>query len=268
VKGVPEQRPTDVEAVAADDALLDALAAGRRPTTDDGVAVALAELRSALDASYVAAALPDEVPVVPDKRFVRRGGFVAAAAVTVAVSLTGVAAAVGGDANPIHRVVSEIVGDQNAPDPHAIRAKQLLDQAAALVAAGQARGSITSDERDQAGQLLDLAATDIGRVRDRDDQARDHRRLDGLRATLAALSVRDGETGKEPAEPTETPGAPEPGDDRSSATATPEPSDTHTDSPESRTTSGSGGDGEHSATPTPTPQETSTDSGGDRSGSD
>lgn len=237
--------PTDMTAVTADDALLDALASGSRPT-GDGLAGALADLRTALDTAYADAALPDTIPTPPTRRrLAQRGGFVAAAAVTVAVSLTGVAAAVGGNDNPIQRVFADIVGDRPAPDTFVLHARLLLDQAAALVSSATAQGFVTPADQQHADDLLTRAASDLLRSRDTDESARQGRRLADLRTALAALPV---ETPAPATSPT-----PEPGEDHG-ATATPEA--THEGE-----SGGSGGSSEPSDSST-TGGET-TDGGGD-----
>lgn len=256
--GPTSEQPLDLTAVEADNRLLDTLASGGRPDPADPVAAALADLRGVLDAAYAGSDPLDldrlERPARP--RLARRSGLVAAAAVAVVVSLTGVAAAVGGEANPLQRVVRELVGAP-LPDPYAVHADRALDQAAVVVDAGRARGWVTGQERSRVTGLLALARADARHLRDGDEVASRLHRADALAAALAALPAPTDGTTVRP-EPGETePASPGAGEDRETPSTTPEPAQSR---------SSEGGD---ASTPSPgaTPRETdsavTTTDGGD-----
>ena len=192
------RRGGSLDAIARDDAILDALGRGECPEDSDALAVALSEWRGDLEASPQPVAAGRRLEVL--RRRVGRGVTVAAVASAVGLgSLTGMAAAAthaqpGSALWPIARMV---IPERAESRQAAYHARDWMDRAAAAAA---------EDRRDQAAHYLDQAEHDARRVRG-DDGARELRdRAAELRRQLAASDQDEpAPEGTATAAPTATP---------------------------------------------------------------
>lgn len=227
--------------VARDDLLLDALAAGRAPDSDDPTVALLAAFRTELDA----AVSPVVVPMRPRRRSATFIAIAAAAGLVVGGLTAGVAAS-DRPGEFLYAAHEAIVG-KPAPS-HAEDVTKLLDQASGALA-----------RRDLAGarRLLAQASALLPRVTDATTR-------DALRARLALLQSYA-------VQPTATPSptrTTEPGDDHGGSSGSGSSDDSPTTSPSSDDHSGSGSSGSGSDDDkTPTPSQ-STDNSGHGGGDD
>jgi hypothetical protein len=249
-------RGRSLDAIARDDAFLDALGRGECPEDSDALAVALSEWRGDLEASPLPVAAERRLEVL--RRRVGRGVTVAAVASAVGLgSLTGMAAAAthaqpGSALWPIARMV---IPERAESRQAAYHARDWMDRAAAAAA---------EDRRDQAAHYLDQAEQDARRVRG-DDGARELRdRAAELRRQLAASDqdkpAPEGTATAAPsAEPTATPsesgtgttGTPRDGSTTGPRPMFPRPSESPSPSPSERPSS----DPSRSPEPDPSPSE-------------
>jgi hypothetical protein len=186
--------PDDLAALAADDALVDALGSAKLRPADDGDPVAglLTAWRNELDEAAAAAAVGGLVQTQRWSRARRNtAGFIAG--VVALAATTGVAAAASGPSGPgplgeLHRA---IWGGGSAITPTAhdsattAQVTRILDAVAAGIEAAQAAGGITASERTRRNGQLDDAAALL--APDPAAPAGLRQRLDSLRADLAAL---------------------------------------------------------------------------------
>jgi hypothetical protein len=236
--------------VARDDLLLDALAAGRAPGSDDPTVALLAAFRTDLDA----AVSPVVVPMRPRKRSATLIALAAAAGLVVG-GLTAGAVAVSDKPGELLYSAHEAIVGKPAPT-HAEDVTTLLDQASGALA-----------RRDLAGarRLLAQASALLPRVTDATAR-------DALATRLALLQSYAVEPTPSPTvRPTRTP---EPGDDHGGSSGSGGSDDSPTTSPTSDDHSGSGSSGSGSSgsgsgdTKSPTPSQSSSDSSGHGGGDD
>jgi hypothetical protein len=217
------RRGGSLDAIARDDAILDALGRGECPEDSDALAVALSQWHGDLEADPLPVAREPHLAVL--RRRVGRGVTVAAVASAVGLgSLTGMAAAAthaqpGSALWPIARMV---IPERAESRQAAYYARDWMDRAAAAAA---------GDRRDQAARYLDQAEQDARRVRG-DDGARELRdRAAELRRQLAASgqdepAPEERATAAPPAESSPTPsesGSGSTGTPRGGSTAGPRP---------------------------------------------
>ncbi len=189
----PEPRrpdPADLAAVNADDALVERIARGESAPADtdvDAAGLLLADLRGHLDAEYDASGLADADLPVPSRlgrRHTRRGLVVVSGALAAALSVTGVAAAVGGESNPVRRAISDVFGtgtDQQLQD-----IDRLLARAGSAIATARSAGWMPESRQHDVAALLDRAAALLPSV-GADDRVPRQARITALRAALAEL---------------------------------------------------------------------------------
>lgn len=259
--GLPHQGDGgELLAIAADDDLVTALAAGQ-PVEDDDLAALLTRFRGELEAAYDAgdlATAPIPVPPAGRPRRLRRGAAIGVVTVTVAASLTGVAAAVGGDANPLHRAITRIV--EPRPDRSLHEAQQLLADVEAMASSARARGWITDPDREAILAALDrvlVLVSDDSTARRQPIEAR----VLAVRTLLAGLPSGPK---VEPSDDAEHATAPEPGESQNAST----PDDRGDDGPAGSTEDRSETRSEPSAAPHDTEDSSRTSDGSDDGSSD
>ena len=232
----------DPALVAADAAIMDALAEGRVPDDADQVANLLAAWRSDLDAdagptvvpagtatdapagaiadpgSGATTAEPASAPVVPlrprRRRYSRRL-LAAAAAVVLGMAGLGIAAVNGTPGSPLWALTRVLNPDRVA----VLDARDALDDARAALRAGQPA---------EAARDLDRARAAIARVHDADQARRLRAELDRLSAELAALRTGLGVVPRVTPSPSlpAVPGPPSAGPGGPGATSGPQPGTT------------------------------------------
>ncbi|HVA61869.1 MAG TPA: hypothetical protein VNG13_15240 [Mycobacteriales bacterium] len=190
----PGADPLESVEVRDDAALFDALAAGRTPDGDTTVA-ALARLRGSLDA--VAAARPAPTPIdlgTGPRTLPRRLALVVAGGLGLALSVGGVAAAVGGVgplAGPFAGLHRALIGSPaHAPDRSeqaVARINALLGKVQQQVVAARQAGGISSADRVELSRQLADAAAALPLVSVSDQRAALAARLTGLQQALAQL---------------------------------------------------------------------------------
>lgn len=186
----PTTFPDDLPAIAADDAVFDALAGGALAMTADDAVTLLAEWRDELDAAAGAAPLLAQLPQPPVRwtRTKRHGAAVAAITLALAAS-TGVAAAASGPRGPLGGLNRALFGQPSAtapkPDLIAERVTAMLDGIAVKVASARAAGGITDRDRGELDDALDTAASML--ATDDNPPAALLTRIDALRGQVAEL---------------------------------------------------------------------------------
>jgi hypothetical protein len=185
------EHPDDLSAMAAEDALLDALANGRSGSDDD----ALAGLFSAwvLELDTAVAASTTASPLVPRQRWsrARRGAAGLLAGVVVLGASTGVAAAAGGSHGPLGGLYKLVFGGGSAinktsdVDMVAVRVGTLLQGIKVDVAAATAAGGVSPAQRAKLNARLDSAASML--LADPSPPLALRDQLASLRATVAGL---------------------------------------------------------------------------------
>ncbi|MDQ1703998.1 MAG: hypothetical protein QOF18_364 [Frankiaceae bacterium] len=185
------EHPDDLSAMAAEDALLDALANGRSGSDDD----ALAGLFSAwvLELDTAVAASTTASPLVPRQRWsrARRGAAGLLAGVVVLGASTGVAAAAGGSHGPLGGLYKLVFGGGSAinktsdVDMVAVRVGTLLQGIKVDVAAATAAGGVSPAQRAKLNARLDSAASML--LADPSPPLALRDQLASLRTTVAGL---------------------------------------------------------------------------------
>jgi hypothetical protein len=190
---IPAQQEVDLVSVQRDDTWLGQLGSREVVVGSYGVLELLRELTVEVDNGLpelldrpLPAARPDQAPAVPSTR--RRNGTRAAAALVLAtglVSMTGVAAAVTGDALSPYRHVLSVVRGGDAAHPHAGARAAALDLRVATL-----RGSIASGQIAHAQAKIDaLRASALDLPPNR--RLGVSRHLDALERQLAGASARE-----------------------------------------------------------------------------
>ncbi|MDQ1695476.1 MAG: Anti-sigma-D factor RsdA to sigma factor binding region [Frankiaceae bacterium] len=185
--------PDDLAAVAADDALVDALGSAELfPVDRDAVAGLLTMWRSELDEAVAAGSVGGFVQRHRWSRARRNtAGFIAG--VVALAATTGVAAAASGPSGPgplgdLHRAIWG--GSAISPTAHdsatTAQVTRILDEVAGAIQSAQAAGGITALERTRRNGQLDDAAALL--EHDPAAPAGLRQRVDTLRAQLAALA--------------------------------------------------------------------------------
>ena len=154
-------QPRDLAMIAADDELLDLIAAGGTPDDDDQVSAMLAAWRAdlATDLPTVRRAAPLFGPPLPARRASRTTRIMLAAAAGV-VALAGVATVLAGDArpgSPLWPITRLIYTD---------RATSVVAEQDAQRAIDAARQAIAAAQYADAQKLLEQATARTGEVRD------------------------------------------------------------------------------------------------------
>lgn len=289
----------DLLAVDADDLLLDRIAHGVAVPDPDELAGLLGSLRDALHSSDTPLPALD-VPPAPEsdeeqrraarRRTRARGGrvsrrvAVAASAVSVVVSLGGVAAAYpaspGAPLWGLHKVVVIVFGGDSAAG--LVRAQDAVAQAQRAVAAAQIVGSVSMQQRVEIAELIGAAGADIRDVTDSNAANSMRKTLRRLEHELAALpDARAGSSPSHRTAPHRAPASPTGGAPTATPTSgattpattspppvvvvpppSPQPSDTGATSPSPSI------DPSGSASDSPTPDPSASSSAGDPSASD
>jgi hypothetical protein len=195
-------RPADLAAVAADDALLDALGRGDAAPDDDELAGLLAAWRSDLDADLPQLDLPtlDDLPeettqVLPPRR--RRTGRLTKLLTGVAAALlllAGIAVGVGqaGPDSPLWPLTRVMYPQQ-------------ADVRAAQHAIAQARAAAQAGRVDEARRHLDEATALVDRIRDQSAASRLRDEIEQVRRMLEGSAVVPGTTSTPGTEPSTAP---------------------------------------------------------------
>src|SRR5438067_2745791 len=162
---VPQQRDIygELTDVLDDDALLTLVATGQH--SDDPAGALLTDFRASLDAAYTE---PRPVSVIAPAWWRRRSAVIATS-VVLGMSATSfaAAAATGNVPGSVQKAFGNIFStDHSHPDPHAVVARRLLDEAAKGIATANRAGSIGAADRERISDVLKTAAAQIALVKD------------------------------------------------------------------------------------------------------
>jgi hypothetical protein len=230
------EQPVDLAAINADDALLDALGAGRPVPADDPLAGMLQAWRADLDDDQPTLVIPPARPAVaaPKPRSLR---WLTAVAAAVLVVLAGLSIAVNraGPSSPLWPLTQVMYPEQ-------------ADTRAAQHAVDQARAAFDAGHYDEARRRLDEATTLVAKVKDDGARTRLQDAIAQLRAALAAKSHPEGPSAPPPSAAATTPAA----GASAGAPATDAPGPSPAPTPEAgATTSAPGSDGGRPNLPLP-----------------